>query len=323
MKRNFCTLFDKNYIFRGLAMYYSLKKHSHDFCLWILCMDDIVYTQLLKMNLDSVELIKLSDLEDDELLKAKRGRTVAEYCWTLSSSLPLYIYKIKPELDRIAYLDSDLFFYSSSESIFEEMGESSIYIVRHNYSKELGYLESRSGIYNVSLVVFRNDQDAIMCLNWWRQRCLEWCFSRLEDGRFGDQMYLNDWPNRFNNVRIAKNKGINLAPWNVSKYLLKYINSDIYVDEDKLIFYHFHSFKMFEFNDYLLYQNFYLISRSEEKNIYLPYIESLNQLIKKFKSDFPDYKFGFDKGLSLRKKIIYLAKRKLFIFYYLKSLFNV
>jgi len=286
-------------------------------------MDDVVFEQLQKMNLDNVSLIKLVDLEDKELLKVKPLRTVAEYCWTLSSSLPLYILKNNPSLELIAYLDSDLYFYSSPKSIFDEMDNKSIYIVRHNYSKELAYLEERSGIYNVSLVVIRNNEDGIECLKWWRARCIEWCYSRLEDGKFGDQMYLDDWPKRFSNVLVSKNKGVNLAPWNLSKYLIKKIDDRIFVDEDLLVFYHFHSFKMFDYNNFLPYQNFYLIKEKEEQMIYLPYREMVNNLINDFKIKYPDYSYGFDKKLNWKTKIIYILKKKLFILFYLRSLLKI
>lgn len=320
MTYNFCTLFDKNYIFRGLAMYYSLKEHCLDFKLWILCMDDVVFNQLAKMNLESIGLIKLSDLEDEELSKIKSGRTIAEYCWTLSSSLPLYIFKNNPELELVVYLDSDLYFYSSPNSIFEEMGDSSILIVRHNYSKELAYLEERSGIYNVCLFVIKNNEVGIKCLKWWRERCLEWCFSRLEEGKFGDQMYLNDWPTRFEGVKIVKSKGVNLAPWNLNKYNLTNSGNQIFVDEDELVFYHFHSLKIFGYNNFLRYQNFYLIRSEDEKLVYPPYLKSLNEIFLDFSRNYPEYGYGFDKKGNFRNRIKYWLKKKLFIFFYLKSL---
>jgi len=324
MKHNFCTLFDKNFIYRGLAMYESLLETDRDFKLWILCMDDIVYEQLKKMNLRATELIKLTDFEkgDSELLEIKLRRTMVEYCWTLSSSLPLYVFKHNPDLHSVAYLDSDLYFFSNSESIYEEMGDSSIGIVRHNYSKELTYLEKKSGIYNVSMVIFKNDDKARQCLEWWRERCLEWCYAYYEDGKLGDQMYLDDWPKRFDGVHVIKNKGANVAPWNLNKYLIKKEGEKIYVDEDQLIFYHFHSFKMYGINSFQLYYSSYLISKHDKEIFYPVYIKKIQKLIHKFISKFPDYTSGFNEVPSRIAIVRGFLKRKLSIYYYIKSLYN-
>ena len=97
---HFCTLFDKNYLFRGLALHKSLLKNCPEFKLWILCMDDITYEILIKMQLDKVELIRLSEFEDHELIKTKISRTQVEYCWTCTPSLLLYILERTNKLVR-------------------------------------------------------------------------------------------------------------------------------------------------------------------------------------------------------------------------------
>lgn len=304
-------------------MHNSLVNTGIDFKLWILCMDEVVYEQLKKMNLQAVELIKLADFEkgDEPLLAIKPSRTVVEYCWTISSSLPLYIFKHNSSLDNLAYLDSDLYFFSTPAPVYEEMGDNSISIVRHNYSKELGYLEARSGIYNVSMVIFKNDERAKKCLLWWRERCLEWCFARSEDGKLGDQMYLNDWTERFEGVHIVKNKGVNLAPWNLNKYLITKKDNDIFVDEDKLIYYHFHSFKMYSDSSSQLFYSSYLISKHDRDIIYLPYVLKIKELVKKNKVEFPEYKYGFNQKPSIFLKMKSFLKSKLSIIFYLKSLY--
>ena len=321
---NFCTLFDKNFIYRGLALYQSLLATKINFELWILCMDDIVYEQLKKMNLQSVELIKLAVFEDgdSELLKIKATRSLTEYCWTISSSLPLYIFKYNPSLNNLAYLDSDLYFFSTPEPIYEEMGENSISIVRHNYSKELGYLEARSGIYNVRMIIFKNDELAKKCLKWWRERCLEWCFSYYEGGKLGDQMYLNDWPERFVGVHVVKNKGVNLAPWNLNKYLITKKGDDIFVDEDKLIYYHYHSFKMYCDGNFQLFYSSYLISGNDKNIIYSPYILKIKELVAKMKLESNGNVFGFNQKMGLYLRIKSFLKSKLSILFYFKSLYK-
>lgn len=110
MEYHFCTLFDKNYLYKGLALYSSLERYCPNFSLWILCMDKTTYKILKKLQLKQVTLISLKEFEDKKLLSVKNSRTLGEYCWTCTSSLILYLFKRYKKLDIIAYLDADLFF---------------------------------------------------------------------------------------------------------------------------------------------------------------------------------------------------------------------
>src|SRR5207237_5145326 len=103
--------------------------------------------------------------------------------------------------------------------------------------------EAKSGIYTVGWVSFRRDADGLACLRWWRERCLEWCRDRHEDGRFADQKYLDDWPTRFEGVRVLQHKGANLAPWNLSNVTVQIREGRIQADEEPLLFFHFHGLK--------------------------------------------------------------------------------
>ena len=230
MKYNFCTLFDKNYLYRGLTLYNSLLKTCPDFHLWILCMDTETHIVLTKLNLKKATLITLKEFEDTELLKIKPTRTNVEYCWTCTPSLPLYILKNNPKLETIAYLDADLFFYSNLMPIYEEFANNSILIIKHRYASKHLSMQKTSGIYNVSMVIWKNDKTGLSCLKEWRKQCLNWCFAKYDDDKFGDQLYLNNWPQKFKKVHILQHKGSNLAPWNIARYTIKQVQDKIYID---------------------------------------------------------------------------------------------
>lgn len=109
----FCTLFDRNYLYKGLVLYKSLIRHCPLFHLYVLCFDDTTYDVLQKLDLPQMTLISMGEFEDAELLKAKQDRSIGEYCWTCTSSLILYILNEYPENQRLTYLDADLMFFSN------------------------------------------------------------------------------------------------------------------------------------------------------------------------------------------------------------------
>jgi hypothetical protein len=242
---HFCTYFDQNYLLRGLALYHSLKKHCPEFKLWVLCMDNATCDILEKLSLAGVQPISLEEFErnDEPLRSAKQNRSRIEYYFTCTPSVPLYILKNWPQVNFITYLDADLFFFSSPAPLFEELRDGSVAIIGHRFSPALRRLK-KNGIYNVGWLSFRRDLNALACLNWWRQKCIEWCYDHKEDGRFADQKYLDDWPNHFQNVVVLEHKGANLALWNLANYRLHCPDSNaVMVDDQVLIFFHFHGLK--------------------------------------------------------------------------------
>lgn len=259
-------------------MYQSLKRHTGvPFTLWILCFDKVTYDILNSLRLPGIRLITERDFEQDDeaLVCAKASRTRVEYYWTCTPSLPLYIFRKDPTINVLSYLDADTFFFSSPVAIADELGERSILIVPHDYSKEFeGHADS--GIYNVGIMAFRNDNDGVACLSWWRERCIEWCYWRHENGLIGDQAYLNDWPQRFENVAVSSNPGINAAPWNIAKYGINCKGDGrVFVNERVLVCYHFHSLKIC--TSRLIYLTGFNVSLPTAllSMIYRPYIDNL------------------------------------------------
>ncbi len=280
--RYFCTLFNQTYLLKGLALYRSLLRHCEKFRLYILCMDDETYSLLEELQYEFITLIHLNDFEDEELKRAKSDRTVGEYCWTCTPSLPLYIFNRYKKVDAISYLDADLLFFSSPEPIFDELGDNSILIIEHRFAPRFRYLEV-NGIYNVEMLCFKRDRRSMEVLHWWRERCIEWCYNRLEDGKIGDQKYLDVWPQRFEGVHVLNNVGAGVAPWNVEKYVIRQHGGGIYVNQTPLIFYHFHDFTICKGNRFHWMSHIYRSRTSGVHLIYNVYEQELIELRKQLK----------------------------------------
>jgi hypothetical protein len=275
---NYCTLFDINYLYRGLALYSSIKSFINNFNMYILAFDDETLKVLSKLKLENVVVISLLEFEDENLLKIKSERTRQEYCWTCSSSIIKYCIE-KYKLDECTYLDSDIFFYSDPSQFHNQIKDFDVLLTEHNFTPEYD-VSKTSGKYCVQYITFRSNPNGMKVLNWWRDKCLEWCYARYEDGKFGDQLYLDDWTERFENIKVSSIHGGGLAPWNIQKYyilkdnnLLKCIDK-ISNKEEVAVFYHFHGLKL---NNELGWKtdNHYEISNQIFKNIYSPYLIEL------------------------------------------------
>lgn len=290
--RYFCTYFDHRYLPKGLALYHSLLQHCPDFELWVLCLSPTCYDILTQLNLAQLRPIKLQDLEaaDPGLRQAKTNRTLVEYYFTCTPCLPRYLFAQNPHIDLITYLDSDLFFFSSLDPLYRDLSHGSIAIIEHRFPPKLASL-TFNGIYNVGWVSFRKDKPGLDCLHWWRERCLEWCHDYHQDGKFADQKYLDDWPSRFQNVIVLPQKGANLAPWNVDHYHIELKNNQFWVDEQHLIFYHFHGLKEVEPGRYDTHLGFYRVEKNHKtlSLLYNGYIQTLCQFKQKIAPLLPEH----------------------------------
>ena len=313
---NFCTLFDSNYLTRGLVMYESLKKHCEKFHLYIFAFDEKAHRILTELNYENITVISLQEFENERLLSVKSQRSRAEYCWTCTSSTILHIFN-HYNVENCTYIDADLFFYSSPVVLFDEMKENSSLITLHRYTKKYDRSEI-AGKYCVQFITFKNNKDGLKTLNWWVDSCIEWCYDRYEDGKFGDQKYLDNWTSQFDGIHVLEHLGGGLAPWNIQQYELSNMNDGKPIFKEKSsnktfegVFYHFHYVRFYSGN--LVDLGWFSLDKAIVKNIYAPYINELKKAADTVKKLHPDFReslrpFSIKDTEGLKNKLKILVK---------------
>jgi hypothetical protein len=245
MRCEFATLFDRRYLTRGIALYRSLTAHCPDFRLRVFCLDGETLAALRKLALPGVVAISLEELErhDPALVAVKGTRSRTEYYWTATPAICMFALEREPDLDHVVHLDADLEFYADPALLLDELEAGSVLLIPHRPAPEFGDFPGNPrplGHFNVSVEVFRRDDQGLAALRWWRERCLEWCYDRVEPARYGDQKYLDEMPLRFSGVRECVHRGAGLAPWNVAAHDLAWRDGRLCVDgETPAIFHHF------------------------------------------------------------------------------------
>lgn len=270
---HFITLFDKKFLPQGMALHASMLRTLPDFTLWILCLDDECYEILNRLQLKNVNLIILSQHETPELLAVKSGRSAAEYCWTLTPFAPRIVFDIDHSIKRVTYLDADLWFLKNPSVIFDDFERSGkhVMITSHGYAPEYDQSEM-CGQYCVQYMVFNNSKESESVRMTWQEQCIEWCFARFEDGRFGDQKYLDAWPiNHAAIVHVMTEKAWALAPWNSIRY-----------PYGEAIFHHFQGFRIINRSKYVL--GHYAIPKATFNSVYKPYLLDIADAIQRLLS---------------------------------------
>lgn len=296
--RVFCTYFDRNYLVRALALVQSLRQHAGAFRLYAVCHDELSRTILSTLDLPEVVPVPMHALEahDPALLATKADRTAVEYYWTCTPTIILRLLERHPELDTLTYLDSDLYFFSSPEPLFDELAGHAALIHEHRFMPRLAHLEAESGRFNVGLLIFRNNDAAHAILRSWRAQCLDWCYYRAEDGKMGDQGYLTDWPDRFPEVGIIQHPGAGIAPWNHEAYRFAIRpDAQLCVNGVPLLFYHFHALTLLHPQIVLPAKHaVYRLSEDVLRRCYAPYLDALTAATATVQRILPSFTFGVD-----------------------------
>lgn len=247
----FCTLFDSNYLDRGLALYWSMRKHINVFKLYVFAFDDRCLKVLSDMGLKNVVLLSVKDIMTPVLEEKQKERSRAEFCWTCT---PLVVEHVLLEYGEKActYIDADIYFFSSPLCILQEVIDNgcSVGLVGHPFERnsEYGNNVFSVGKYCIQFNTFLNDGIGIRVLKDWKRDCLEWCYARYEDGKCGDQKYPDKWGLRYPSVHESQKLGAGVAPWNLHLYSYRGRHKGIIWFEYQglpfpLIFYHFEGLK--------------------------------------------------------------------------------
>ena len=277
----FCTLFDRNYLPRGLALRESLLAANPDLRLIVLCLDKPTHDVLSSMKLIQVDLLLLEQLESftPALAAARQNRSKVEYYFTCKSVLMSYVFDRFNEATRVTYLDADLYFFNDPSLLDPELAGSSVAVTPHDFHKNLEDF-AQYGLFNAGWISVSSTNEGHEFLDWWQSKCLDWCQTTVEVERFADQKYLDQVPRLFPNAHVVTARGANVAPWNLGGRKLVYSDKVLRVEENPLIFFHFHALRRVWWRYYDSGLLHYRISLNpiSRRHLYLPYLRALSRI---------------------------------------------
>lgn len=175
--------------------------------------------------------------------KSKKQDLNADFLrWALKPSFTRYIKSIF-KLDKIIYLDCDLFFYNKYQFLIDMLDKYSAALTPHwrnpyaSYGREYRWNQMH-GLYNAGYVGFGKSSDEI--LDWWAELCCVDCSMGNMENSYVDQKYLDAIPVYFENTHIIRHLGCNVADWNKNYLKRELVDNKVLINgQYEIVFIHY------------------------------------------------------------------------------------
>jgi hypothetical protein len=246
------TMSDLRFLPQLLTLHRSLVRRGGQFHLSVLATDAASAAFLRARRPAGIEVLELAALErtDPELAATRRDRTWTEYCWTTTPSLCRDQLERAPSGATVIWVDADVEFLRDPGCLSRALGDGSILLTPHRYNRAYpsaalaSELTALYGRFNGGTIVFRRDEQGIAAADLWRRRTLQWCFDRCEPGRYGNQLHLEDFPERFSGTRVLDVPGGVLGPWNGGRFRIRSSPAGPLADGRPVLAYHYQSLRL-------------------------------------------------------------------------------
>jgi hypothetical protein len=209
-----------------------------------------------------------------------------------------------------AYVDADMFFFRPVAGILDEAPDANVMIVAHRMDPRLADVEVEHGRYNVCYLQFAATEDAERCLRWWSEATLE--STRLGDGVWGDQKYLDEFEERFEGVHVIADPGVGLAPWHFWRDAVTGTSADgvPLVNGRPLTAYHFARYLVISPHLGVPIRRDWL-PRATLRNVYRPYMRAIRDAYAEIRGVDPGYRVGYTRH-NLRGAVLAALTGRMF-----------
>jgi hypothetical protein len=244
------TICSANYLAQAITLGHTLKETNPKVQFRIYLVDRLEGRQEIRNHVP-FPLIEIEQVPVTDFGGMVLRYNVVELNTSVKPYIIDYIFKSECNFYKIVYLDPDIMVFQPLTDLFTNLDSYNIVVTPHiltpsdndpNIPQETSFLAT--GIFNLGFIAIKRSTETLRFLNWWKDKLIHQGYNKLDHHLFYDQKWLNFAPVFFEGVYIEKNRGYNMAPWNLHERTLNKKN-ETYIVNDKypLIFFHFSSYK--------------------------------------------------------------------------------
>ena len=193
--------------------------------------------------------IYLDQLNDDRITGMTQRYNPFELSCSLKPYFAKHILAQQPQIDRLIYLDGDMYVFGK----FEQQTEAAITLSPHrtthvNFLPGLDNFSAvnllRYGVYNAGYFELLRKPEAFRFLDWWQTLTEHHAYNNPGEHVFVDQLWLSLVHSFFDDVFINKNAGYNVSVWNMIERKLTRTGKSYTVNGEPLIMFHYSTYNI-------------------------------------------------------------------------------
>jgi len=249
---HFCTITTYDHLYKVLALRDSLVKYDTNVLFHVMLVDG----PPPETKNDSIKAYTLVDLDKDETansIVSKYKKQKDKLRWSLKPSFLKFLLT-QEGVERVIYLDNDLFFFNNYSFLFEQLVDHAFLFTPHYYDRSPEYHQNwleanfRAGLFNAGFIGV--NRSAANTLQWWAECCLYRCKKSAFRGTFDDQKYLDLIPVMREDAMILRHQGCNVAEWNRFVCVRELVNGQVMINGKwPVVFIHFNNTTIREIMD--------------------------------------------------------------------------
>lgn len=238
-----------NYIPKARVLAHSLKRHCPNYQFHLVLCDHLPESiQIENEPFDSI--ITVAELPISNIKSWLFKHSVVEMCTAVKGIAFQEIFQ-RHQCEKLIYLDPDIVVFDRLDRLSELLDRYSILLTPHQTLPEETIEAAidneicslKHGVFNFGFLGVRHSEEGNKFLNWWAQRCQEFCYDDIPGGLFTDQRWGDLIPAFFTDYYVLRDPIYNVATWNLTHRIATgSLESGILINNEPLCFYHFSGF---------------------------------------------------------------------------------
>lgn len=244
------TSFSYSYLNRARVLASSLRRQHPDWVIWAVMTDkepEGFTFDLASEDFDKV--ITAEDLFGDRTDRWLFGHDIVEACTAVKGHALQHILA-DPTAEKVVYFDPDIAVFNSMQPVIDLLDTHAIVLTPHQLDPEpaddvLAIMDNEIGslnygVFNLGFIAVSQAPEAHRFAQWWADRLYSYCHDRQDIGVFVDQKWCNLIPCFFDDVKVLRDPGYNVASWNLSQRTMSFDDQGrALINGEPLRFYHF------------------------------------------------------------------------------------